>query len=62
MWRLTVEVKIKITYDNFSENDLSAIFTEAFTNLGVKCGEQIPKDMFNVREEVLKILFKKEVR
>jgi hypothetical protein len=49
-----------ITIDNFSEQDLRDIFHDVFEQLGVTAGDLIPKDMVNVREKLIQLLFKEE--
>jgi len=49
----------KITIDNLSENDMRDIFYDAFEKLGVKAGQQIPADMVDLRETVIRLMFEK---
>jgi hypothetical protein len=48
-----------ITIDNLSENDMRDIFYEAIEKLGVKAGQQIPADMVDLRETVIRLMFEK---
>ena len=48
-----------ITINNLSENDMQDIFYEAIEKLGVKAGQQIPADMFDLKEMVIRIMFEK---
>jgi len=48
-----------ITIDNLSENDMRDIFYEAIEKLGVKAGQQIPADMVDLREAVIRLMFEK---
>ena len=47
----------KITYNNVSENDMRNFLHEAIDRLGVSGGQQIPKDMLELREELIKVMF-----
>lgn len=48
-----------ITIDNLSENDMRDIFYKATERLGVKTGQQIPADMVDLRETVIRLMFEK---
>jgi hypothetical protein len=48
-----------VTVDNLTENDMRDIFYEAIEKLGVKAGQQIPADMVDLRETVLRLMFEK---
>lgn len=51
-----------ITIDNLSEQDLRGIFHDVFEQLNVTAGNLIPKDMVNVREKLIELLFKVELK
>ena len=46
-----------ITIDNLTENDMRDIFYEAIEKLGIKAGQQIPTNMLDLRERVIKLMF-----
>jgi hypothetical protein len=48
-----------VTLDNLTENDMRDIFYEAIEKLGIKAGQQIPADMVDLRETVLRLMFEK---
>ena len=48
-----------VTVDNLTENDMRDIFYEAIEKLGVKAGQQIPADIVDLRETVLRLMFEK---
>ena len=48
-----------VTINNLSENDMRDIFYEAIEKLGVKAGQQIPADMVDLRETVIRLMFEK---
>lgn len=47
-----------ITLQDVTEQDLRDVFHKAIDELGVKTGQQIPADMYNLRERVMDILFR----
>jgi len=49
-----------VTIDNLTESDMHDIFYEAIEELGVTAGDIIPTDMVNLRETVIRLMFKKE--
>jgi hypothetical protein len=49
-----------VTINNLSENDMYEIFYEAIEKLGVEAGQQIPTDMVDLRETVIRLMFEKE--
>jgi hypothetical protein len=49
-----------VTVDNLTENDMRDIFHEAIEKLGVKAGQQIPGDMVDLRETVIRLMFEKD--
>lgn len=49
-----------VTINNLTENDMRDIFYEAIEELGVTAGDIIPTDMVNLRETVIRLMFKKE--
>jgi hypothetical protein len=49
--------EVKITLQDVTENDIRNVFHDAIDSLGVSAGEQIPTDMYNLRDAVLRILF-----
>jgi hypothetical protein len=49
---------ITITLQDVTEQDLRDAFHQAIDELGVKAGQQIPADMYNLREQVMDILFR----
>lgn len=49
-----------ITINNLTENDMRDIFYEAIEKLGVKAGQQIPGDVVDLREAVIRIMFEVE--
>jgi hypothetical protein len=53
-----MQKEISITINELTEQDLRNVFHQAIEELGVKAGEQIPSDMFNLREQVVDILFR----
>lgn len=46
-----------VTINNLTETDLRDIFYEAIEKLGVKAGEEIPGDMVDLRETVVRLMF-----
>lgn len=44
--------KYDITIDGLTKDHMSDIFHQAIDELGIKGGQQIPKDMFELREKV----------
>jgi hypothetical protein len=46
-----------ITINNLTESDMRDIFYEAIEKLGIKAGQQIPTDMLDLREKVIKLMF-----
>ena len=48
-----------VTIDNLTENDMRDIFYEAIEELGVTAGDIIPSDMVDLREAVIRLMFKK---
>jgi hypothetical protein len=48
-----------VTLDNLTENDMRDIFYEAIEKLGIKAGQQIPADMVDLRETVIRLMFEK---
>lgn len=46
-----------ITINNLTESDMRDIFYEAIEKLGVKAGQQIPSDMVDLRETVIRLMF-----
>ncbi len=48
-----------ITINDLSENDMRDIFYEAIEKLGVKAGQQIPADIVDLRETVIRLMFEK---
>lgn len=49
-----------VTINNLTESDMHDIFYEAIEKLGVKAGQQIPGDMVDLRETVIRLLFEVE--
>lgn len=47
-----------ITLQDVTEQDLRDVFHKAIDELGIKNGDQIPADMYNLREQVMDILFR----
>ena len=47
-----------ITLQDVTEQDLRDVFHKAIDELGIKGGDQIPADMYNLREQVMDILFR----
>jgi hypothetical protein len=47
-----------VTLQDVTEQDLRDAFHQAIDELGVKAGQQIPADMYNLREQVMDILFR----
>lgn len=50
--------KFTVTLQDVTEQDLHDVFHKAIDELGVKAGDQIPADMYNLRERVMDILFR----
>jgi hypothetical protein len=50
--------KFTVTLQDVTEQDLRDAFHQAIDELGVKAGQQIPADMYNLREQVMDILFR----
>ena len=48
-----------VTINNLTENDMRDIFYEAIEKLGIKAGQQIPADMVDLRETVIRLMFEK---
>jgi hypothetical protein len=46
-----------VTINNLTEADMCDIFYEAVEKLGVKVGQQIPGDMVDLRETVIRLMF-----
>lgn len=49
-----------VTINNLTESDMRDIFYEAIEKLGVKAGQQIPGDMVDLREAVVRLMFEVE--
>jgi hypothetical protein len=49
--------KFTVTLQDVTEQDISNAFYDAFNKLGVRAGEKIPADMYNLRQEVIRALF-----
>lgn len=49
-----------VTINNLTESDMRDIFYEAIEKLGVKAGQQIPGDMVDLRETVIRLMFEVE--
>jgi hypothetical protein len=49
-----------VTINNLTENDMRDIFYEAIEKLGVEAGQQIPADVVDLRETVIRLMFEKE--
>ena len=49
-----------VTINNLTEADMRDIFYEAIEKLGVKAGQQIPSDMVDLRETVIRLMFEVE--
>ena len=47
-----------ITLEDVTEQDMRDAFSLAIEELGVTAGDQIPADMYNLREQVIDILFR----
>lgn len=52
--------EIKITIQDLTEEDMRNVFYQAIEELGVKPGQQIPADMYNLREQVINIMFERK--
>jgi hypothetical protein len=48
-----------VTINNLTEADMRDIFYEAIEKLGVEAGQKIPADMVDLREAVIRLMFKK---
>lgn len=48
---------ITVTLQDVTEQDIRDIFHSAIEQLGVRAGDQIPADMYNLREKVISALF-----
>ena len=48
-----------VTINNLTESDMRDIFYEAIEKLGVKAGQQIPGDMVDLRETVIRLMFER---
>jgi hypothetical protein len=48
------------TINNLIEADMRDIFYEAIEKLGIKAGQQIPGDMVDLRETVIRLMFEGE--
>jgi hypothetical protein len=48
-----------VTINNLTEGDMRDIFYEAIEKLGVEAGQKIPADMADLREAVIRLMFKK---
>jgi hypothetical protein len=48
-----------VTINNLTENDMRDIFYEAIEKLGVEAGQQIPADVVDLRETVIRLMFEK---
>jgi hypothetical protein len=46
-----------VTINNLTEADMRDVFYEAIEKLGIKAGQQIPTDMLDLRERVIKLMF-----
>ena len=49
-----------VTINTLTEADMRDIFYEAIEKLGVKAGQQIPGDMVDLREAVVRLMFEVE--
>ena len=49
-----------VTINNLTESDMRDIFYEAIEKLGVQAGQQIPGDMVDLRETVIRLMFEGE--
>lgn len=49
-----------VIINNLTEADMRDIFYEAIEKLGVKAGQQIPGDMVDLRETVIRLMFEVE--
>ena len=50
--------KFTVTLQDVTEQDIRDAFHQAIDELGVKAGDEIPADMYNLREQVMDILFR----
>lgn len=48
-----------VTINNLTEADMRDIFYEAIEKLGVEAGQKIPADLVDLREAVIRLMFKK---
>ncbi len=50
----------KVTINNLTETDMRDIFYEAIEKLGVQAGQSIPRDMVDLRETVIRLMFEEQ--